>query len=136
MLGFVLTLAAAFMGSDAPSTPLRVEVRCPSAPVASGEPVPLTLVVTNTSDAPVALHFNSSQRFDFELRSASGMSVWSWASERVFLQVLGMETIAPNRSLEYTDKYIGGLPAGSYQVIGRVTSREPMPPATCTLTLR
>ena len=136
MLEMVLTLAAAVMGSDAPAGPLRVEVRCPAGPVASGEPLPLTLVVTNTSDAPVELHFTSSQRFDFEMRSSSGMSVWSWASERIFLQVLGKETIAPKRSLEYTDKHLGNLPAGTYQVIGRVASREPVPPATCTLTLR
>ena len=82
-----LLIMAAASGSGQP--PLTVGLATDRASYRSGEPIELRLTVTNTSDAPVDLHFNNSQRYDFQMYSASGIQLWTWAQERMFLQVLG-----------------------------------------------
>ncbi|MGH9870247.1 MAG: BsuPI-related putative proteinase inhibitor [Candidatus Polarisedimenticolia bacterium] len=129
----VLLLMAAASGADQP--PLTVSLATDRASYRSGEPIELRLTVTNTADIPVDLHFNNSQRYDFQIHSATGLQLWSWAQERMFLQVLGKETFAPKESRVFTERFLGTLPAGACRVTGMLTAREPTPSAAATFTI-
>ena len=134
MTAFTCMLFAAAGPSD-PGGALRVTVSAPWAPVARGAPVELTLEVTNTSDRPVTLHFNTSQRYDFLIHDAAGKEMWTWAQERMFLQVLGQEDLQPGATKTYKERFLGTLSPGTYRVTGRLAARETTPPATATFVI-
>jgi len=87
-----------------------------------GEPVRLTLEVTNDSTQAVSLDFSSGQRFDFAISDASGENVWQWSAGRSFIQMMGQETIEPGGALRYTAQFEGELAAGTYTVSGKLAS--------------
>src|SRR5262249_59290241 len=95
----------------------------------TGEPIALTLTVRNTTQSPIELHFATSQRYDFLIHDASSRSMWSWAGERMFLQVLGREEIAPGATRTFTEQFLRTLPAGRYRATGKLAAREETPPA-------
>jgi hypothetical protein len=89
---------------------------------APGEPVGLTLRVRNVGGAPVTLAFSSGQRYDFTIADATGRLVWRWGADRMFVQMLGAETLAPGGTLEYREDYGAGLEPGRYRATGRVVA--------------
>jgi hypothetical protein len=99
---------------------LRVAVSLVAAPV-PGEPVEIRLDVTNESDREVVLDFSNGQRYDFEIL-ADGRSIWRWAADMFFIQVLGRERIAPGEALTWTERYEAGLPAGDYVAAATLTT--------------
>ena len=133
LLAALLVMAAA--SGEGARSPILVALSTDRASYRSGEPIELRLTVTNSSDAPVDLHFNSSQRYDFQIFSASGLQLWTWAQERMFLQVLGKETFAPGESRVFTERFLGTLPAGACRAVGSLTARETTPSATANFTI-
>jgi hypothetical protein len=107
--------------------PLTLSLATGKATYRAGEPVQLTLSMTNTSGRAVELHFGTSQRYDFAIHDASGREVWSWAQEQMFAQVLGREEIAPEETRVFKEKFLGTLPAGAYRATARLTAREAPP---------
>ena len=68
--------------------------------------VTLTLTVSNPSSTPAHVVFNSGQRFDFTISSAStGAVLWSWGVDKLFAQAFGTETVPANGALVYTAQW-------------------------------
>jgi hypothetical protein len=136
MVGRVLLIAGFLAGchllTAGPEPDTGVEARSETGDVslllrakkqvfAQGEPLELTLEVMNQGPRPVTLRFPSAQRNDLLIHNAQGQEVWRWSSERMFAQVLGVETLAPNGGkLTYHVVMRETLPRGTYTVIGVV----------------
>lgn len=84
--------------------------------------VRLVLHVTNPSNQPVRLEFNSGQRYDFAIRTAGGADVWTWSADKLFAQAVGTETIAPGATLDYAETWAPGNRKGSFVAIARLAS--------------
>lgn len=82
------------------------------------------LHVTNTGDAPVALNFPTSQRYDFVVESASGEEVWRWSDDMSFLQALSSDTLPPGESWSMDAVWEPEVPAGEYRAVGIVPARD------------
>lgn len=81
----------------------------------------VTLHVTNATDAAVLLEYPSTQRYDFEVRTAAGETLWTWSAARSFAQVLTEERLEAGASLRYSAAWAPAQP-GSYVAVGRLTS--------------
>ncbi len=92
-----------------------------------GEPVQITLTLTNRSDQQVVCYFNTAQRYDIVV-SQAGREVWRWSNDRSFAQVTGSLTLSPGQSVEYTERWNGqdnqGTPVtpGTYTITAQITS--------------
>ena len=86
-----------------------------------GDTVVFTLHVSNPTSSPVRLAFTSSQRFDFEVGTLTGESVWHWSADRSFMQVLGEEILRAGETVDYRAEWVPTRP-GEYYVRGRVVS--------------
>ena len=84
--------------------------------------VRLVLHVTNPTNQPVTLEFTSGQRYDFAIRTAAGADVWTWSADKLFIQALGSETIAPGATLNYTEVWEPGGRKGAFVAVARVVS--------------
>lgn len=91
----------------------------------TGAPIVLELTATNDAPSALILDFSDGQRYDFEVFSADGASVWRWAEGMFFAQVLGRETLGPGASLRWAARIEDGLSAGTYRVVATLTTVEP-----------
>jgi len=93
--------------------------------VAAGEPIEFTLGLANVNASSGAeeavVDFPDGQRFDFEVFQ-EGASLWRWASDLFFPQMLGRERIAAGESMEWSGRLEEGLPAGQYTVRATLTT--------------
>jgi hypothetical protein len=83
-----------------------------------GQPITLSLTVSNATQRPAMLQFNSAQRYEFTIQDQGGKTHWQWGANRMFAQVLGEETLAPGDSLVYRETFRGQLPPGTYRAVG------------------
>jgi len=96
---------------------------------AAGEPVPLTLTVTNASRSLVTLQFSSGQQYDFEVQH-EGKIIWRWSADRMFTQALTSFTLGPkeNKTFAVTWKQQDneGKPVsgGGYEAVGTLTTMQ------------
>ena len=104
---------------------LRLALSLGEAPTAAGTPIVLELAATNDGQAPLVLDFPDGQRYDFEVFSEDGASVWRWAEGMFFTMMLGRETLETGASLRWTERIADGLPAGVYRVVATLTTVEP-----------
>ena len=111
-------LALASMSPDS----LQLTLTTDKPAYRAGEPIELTLTVTNRSTEPRVLEFSSSQRYDFEIADSAGAVVWQWSADRMFAQMMGTERLAPGASQEYRERFLGQLAPGLYRVTGRITA--------------
>ena len=84
--------------------------------------VGFVLHLTNQGTQPVVLEFNSAQRYDFEVRTAAGETVWRWSDDMNFAQMLGTETVPAGASREYRESWAPGNRSGAFVAIGRVVA--------------
>ncbi len=103
---------------------LRLTVATDRARYAPGEEITITLHVVNVGDAPVALEFQSAQRFDVSVADRAGSEIWRWSAGRGFAQMLGSEAVAAGETVAYSAAYRGDLAPGSYLAVGRLTARN------------
>lgn len=124
LLNFPMVLLAA-CSYGAPIGSGQVEELLPSihARAADGR-VEFMLQVTNTTDRPIELHFNSGQSYDFRVLEG-GQEVWRWSSDQMFTQALRSEVLPAGETLTYTAEWEPG-PArtGEFTVVGTLTSRS------------
>ncbi len=91
--------------------------------------IPSTLkvrfVIANDTTETVTFDYRSSQRYDFVIRNDRGEQVYVWSANKRFMMALGRETLAPGKSLRWTDSielrdFRDGkaLPAGRYVIEG------------------
>lgn len=123
--------------------PLLLKVKTDHASYAASDDILFTLSVKNTTTAPLVLHFNSGQRYDFELRKDKGTKIWQWARGRMFTMMLSSSTLQPGASLTFTDKYHPGsadtpaLAPGFYTLVASLTTdAKPTPSATMTFKVK
>ncbi len=110
----------------APSTQdLRLALSLGEALPTAGTPIVLELAATNDGEAPLVLDFPDGQRYDFEVFSEDGASVWRWAEGMFFTMMLGRERLDPGTSLRWVERIEDGLPAGVYRVVATLTTVEP-----------
>jgi hypothetical protein len=115
---------------------LRYEASLPKQTYKAGEPVPVSVGVTNTGSGPVSLTFNSGQRYDLVIRRPRGDEVWRWSYDKAFIQVIQTVKLQPQGSLAYTaawdqkDFQARRVDAGSYEALaifyGRVEGGREM----------
>ena len=91
----------------------------------NGEPIKMTLRVSNYTKEDITFHFNTSQRYDFIIEDEEGNEAWRWSKDRIFAMVLGEETLGPtNTEIIYTVEYRSKLNSGYYKITGVFVAQE------------
>jgi len=122
---------------------LRLVLTTDRAVYARGEPVELTLAVTNPGPDPVTLTAPSSQLYDFAVLR-DGTEVWRWSAGRMFLTVLTDLTVPPGGTRAFTETWDqrdrDGRPVGpcGYVVVGVLIGGEQvgLGPGRVSITIR
>jgi hypothetical protein len=115
-----------------PPDSMRVEIVIP-AKVAVGQPVPVTLRISNTSDRPIDLYLQG-RPLAFDLIVQRGTQVvWRRLEGATVSAILQIRTLAPGEALELKETWKSEDSAGrrvdpgDYTVSGSVlTDREPL----------
>jgi len=103
---------------------------------AAGERIVMELIVFNRTAESLTFDFRDAQHYDFIIEDTEGNSVWRWAEGRLFIQVLGEETLGPGREeVVYTETHTGSLPPGGYKVTGSLISANRPLSASLTITI-
>ena len=101
----------------------------------TGERIVIELIVFNRTPEKLTFHFKDAQRYDFVIEDGEGKVVWRWSNGRMFAQVLGEETLGPDRAdVVYTETYAGPLEPGDYKVIGILVAQDR--PLSASVTIR
>jgi hypothetical protein len=79
---------------------LAADLKLNEGSYAVGEPIVMTIEVTNKADRTITLTFPSAQRYDFIVKRGK-QTIWRWSDERMFAQVVGRHEIAPGETLAY-----------------------------------
>ena len=91
---------------------------------AQGEPVSMTLSITNCGDEEVTRSYSSGQRYDFVVSDTEQDEVWRWSHDKVFIQVIGSQVFAPGETVTYTEVWNQNdntgeqVTPGQYDVLG------------------
>ncbi|MCL5257477.1 MAG: BsuPI-related putative proteinase inhibitor [Chloroflexi bacterium] len=118
---------------------IQVTVQTDKTTYALGEPVNITVDVTNASSSSVTLNYRSGQEYDI-IVNKDGQEVWKWSTGKFFTQELHSVTLAPGESRTFQDSWTQitneGQPAmpGQYQVIGISTAEQNVESAPVTIT--
>ncbi|HKC38352.1 MAG TPA: BsuPI-related putative proteinase inhibitor [Gemmatimonadales bacterium] len=126
-------------GAPQPPDTIRFTVVAPDS-VRPGEPVPIALHITNTSDRPVDLYV-SGRTITFDIIVArDGEVVWRRLKHTSTQQILQVKTLSPGKNFELKDSWRqrtnAGAPVapGDYTVTGIIpTDREPLRTAPARL---
>ena len=86
--------------------------------------IELTLELENSTDQALVLNFSTGQRYDFTILRGPAEIVWSWSEDRMFMQMLGQETVGPSQVLAYREQISPRLSAGTYTVTGRIVAQN------------
>ena len=132
--------------------PLTAELSIDSLPIGVpyGEPLPMTLSITNTSDRQIERTYSGGQRYDFVVLDGTGTEVWRWAHDMLFIAAIGEVTFDPGEKMTYSvvwnqqtnsgeqvapgsyELYAydvgGGLPPGGQSGLGARLTFEILPP--------
>lgn len=117
--------AAGDPASASTTTQAGLHVTVSAGPARANAPLAFTLEVANPGDAEAVLDFSDGQRFDFEVIE-DGTTVWRWAADMFFPQVLGRERVPAGESIEWSARREAGLAAGTYRVRGTLTTSPPV----------
>jgi hypothetical protein len=137
VLGLVVVLAifSPARGEGVTTAGFEISLTADKAVYRGGEPISLTLGVSNQTGREIELRFSSGQRFDFVIRDARGNEIWRWSEGRMFAQALGAETIGPAQpQILYRAQFNGNLGPGSYRVEGTLVAKDP--PLSAILTIQ
>jgi hypothetical protein len=93
-----------------------IEVRLEHGELRSGARVEWRFAVVNRGDEAVTLAFRTSQRGDVALGGHR------WSRDRMFLQVLGSETLGPGDEWRFALEGQVDVPPGSYPLVATVTA--------------
>ena len=112
---------------------MRLEIEVPPE-VRRGEPVPVTLRLTNTSQQPVTAYLmGRPTAFDIEIADAAGRIIWRRLARQTVAAILGVRTLGPGESLSFEESWAQRdqagrqVPSGAYAVTGALpTDAEPI----------
>ena len=79
---------------------LTADIKLNEGGYAIGEPIVMTIEVTNKAERPITLTFPSAQRYDFIVKQGK-QTIWQWSAGRMFAQVVGRYEIAPGDTISY-----------------------------------
>lgn len=91
---------------------------------AAGDTAVALLTLRNTGGEPAVLHFTSGQRYDFSLLGDDNDTLWSWSSDKGFIQVLGEESVPPGEQIVWEERIPLPSTPGTYMLAGSVTSTD------------
>ena len=89
-----------------------------------GEPVSMTLSISNCGDEEVIRFYSSGQRYDFVVSDTEGQDVWRWSHDKAFIQVIGSQVLVPSETVTYTEVWNQNdntdeqVAVGQYGVLG------------------
>ncbi len=110
---------------------LRLDLQTDHAVYAVGQPVELTLAITNSGPDPISITAPSSQLYDFIVLK-EGREVWRWSADKMFLTVVTRLTIFSGETRAFTERWDqrdrdGRLVTpGNYRVVGILVGGEPL----------
>jgi len=111
--------------------------------VRAGEPVPVTLSVTNSGTTPLTLYLKGRPiAFDVVVRRKDGEIVWRRLHGATIAMVLRVETVSPGDSLRLEDVWPQRTQAGDpvepgdYTVTGELPTDGPEPLRSAAAPLR
>ncbi len=87
-----------------------------------GDTVRFVLQVTNVGEQPVRLEFASGQRYDFAVVDGAGAEVWRWSAGMGFVQMIGLEELAPGATLGWEEVWAAGGRSGTFEAVAWLTS--------------
>ena len=101
-----------------------------------GEPIKLTLHVTNRGTEPATLHFLSAQRYDVAVKNLEGQEIRRWSNGQMFAQVMGEETLQPGRRARtHRITVRERFSPGRYTVIGMIPAQEELLSESITISI-
>jgi hypothetical protein len=111
-LTFTAVMTMSMIGCAVMEPPIAGEFEGPLLPslqvYTEGEEVMFVLQVTNVSDDPVEVNFDSGQSFDFSVESDQ-REVWRWSAAQTFTQALRSERLEPGESRRYEATWRPGV---------------------------
>lgn len=121
--GVVLSLGllpgeCALQSAEGVTQELVVAVKVEPARLSPGASAQAVLTVTNSGDRVARLVFPTSQRYDFLLLDLRGSEVWRWSFDKMFLQVITSDSLAPGATVLYQESFRVPPVAGRYQLVG------------------
>ncbi|MGH7630262.1 MAG: BsuPI-related putative proteinase inhibitor [Gemmatimonadales bacterium] len=118
---------------------MRFDIAAPSE-VRRGEPVPVTLRVTNTAERPLTIYLQGRPTaFDIIVKNEAGAVVWRRLEGQTITAILGVRTLEPGQTLAFEDLWPQrdgagrAVPPGLYEISGALPTDGPEPlmtPAT------
>lgn len=116
---------------------LRVELSTDKREYALGEPIAVTLTVSNVGGAPADLTFRSGQKYEFTA-SRGGREVWRWSAGRAFTLAITQMSVRPGEEISFREQWDqrdndgDRVPPGRYRISGWLTAegREEMTQST------
>ena len=102
---------------------IRLSLTSSKPAYSNGEPVELSLTVTNVTKEPVTLTFRSAKQYDFLIKK-DGQELWRWSEGKMFAMVLTHLKLNPEETKIFrvvwpqTDKTNHQVNPGSYEAVG------------------
>jgi len=123
-------------GTGQPAT-LGIALAMDRPTYTAGETIEARLTVSNRGGPAVTLHFSSAQRYDFEIQDPQGSTLWRWAVDRMFGQMLGEVTLGSEREeLVFLERFPAPRTPGTYRIAGRLIASDRPMSAVTTITVR
>ncbi len=99
---------------------LEVNIGLDGGGYAMGEPIVMTLEVTNKAGRAINLTFPSAQRYDFIVKQGK-RTIWQWSAGRTFAQVVGSHELAPGETISYEYTWDQTAADGTKPALGAYT---------------
>jgi hypothetical protein len=138
----MITLCALILSLTTAADSMRFEIVLPDS-VRVGEPVPVTLRLTNTGREPLTVYLQGRPiAFDLTVRRLDGTIVWRRLEGEVVSAILAVRQLEPGASLEFEEVWRQvsnageAVPPGDYRVTGAVPTDAPEPLETSAALLR
>lgn len=130
-----VALAAAVVGcSDSPSAAglelLELRLELSTEMLQAGQPLGMTLLVTNRSDRSVEITFPTACQENFLVRQGT-LTVWELDAGRLCAQVVTELTLGPGETVTFqttwdqVDNDGDRVPPGEYEAVGQLLSSPP-----------
>jgi len=124
ILAASLLLTRAMAGPTAPATVrgVQIELRLNKVAYTVGEPVEITLTLSNPAMSVAKFQFPTGQMYDF-IVSRDGQFVWQWSLGRAFTQAFTALILAPRESKVFTERWDQRdargrtVPPGEYEIV-------------------